>query len=367
VVIQGSTFNLNKAGLTGGALSVYHGAATTISQSLFENNEVDTQSATDPLGGAVYFSDTSWGHDLTITQSTFRSNSLECLLCSFTFGGGLYANTLAPGVVNLDGDTFIENDGWMGGGVAAGRAVINRTTFQGNSGGSGAGAYLTGESQITESAFFQNVAVNDGGGLSVSMVSPSLVMEDTKFIGNTGGYDLGGAMHVNAQDITMKNVAVADTQVTTGSAILFSNDESTISLYHLTVNDTHLYNGARTGTFGIRIHGPTIVNIWNSMITNHGAGVKIDSGSACLLDHTLWFGNAQNIEGAELSYYDISPVLSDPAYAVDRHHLTAASGAIDHGVDRLIPYDIDGDARVNLPDIGADEFWVHLYLPHVTR
>jgi len=206
-----------------------------------------------------------------------------------------------------------------------------------------------------------------GGGLQVTFDSPGLVMEDTKFIGNSGGYDWGGAMLVDAQAITMKNVAVADTLVTSGGAIVFSNPDSTIELYHLTVNDTHLQGGARTGTSGIHIKGPTIVNIWNSMITNHGTGVEINAGSACSLDHTLWFGNAQNIDGDVGSYADYYPVSSDPAYAVDRYHLTAASGAINHGADRLVLHDIDGDTRVSLPDIGADEFWEHIYLPNITR
>lgn len=365
VVIQNSTFNQNKAGLTGGALSIYQGAATSITQSQFNNNEVDTQSATDPKGGAVYYSDTSWGHTIAISNTTFSSNTLICTTCLWPSGGGLYAVTCSPGVVNLDGLSFINNQGWLGGGVAADRAVIHSTTFQGNSGGSGAGAYLTGTSRITKSAFFQNSVVNTGGGLHVSSNSPSLVMEDTKFIGNSGGYDLGGAMLVDAQAITMKNVAVADTQVVSGGAILFGNPDSTIELYHMTVNDTHLQGGIRTGTSGIHVIGPTIVNIWNSMITNHGTGVEIDAGSACSLDHTLWYGNALNIDGSLYSYADNYPVSSDPAYAVDRHHLTAASGAINNGVDRLVLHDIDGDTRVSLPDIGADEFWTHIYLPQV--
>jgi len=369
VVIQNSTFNLNVAGSNGGALSVAQGAATTISQSLFENNRVETGSAADPKGGAVYFSDAIYGHTLTITGSTFRSNSLECVLCSWPSGGGVYASTLAPGVVDLEGDTFIENDGWVGGGVAANRAVIDRTTFQGNRGGDGAGAYLSGASQITKSAFYQNSVVNGGGGLFVSINSPSLTMEDTKFIGNSGGYDLGGAMRVDALSITMKNVAVADTLVTAGGAITFNNSNpiSTISLYHLTVNDTHLQGGSRTGTSGIHIQGPTIVNIWNSMITNHGTGVKINAGSACSFYQTLWFGNAPNIEAAPGSYADYYPVSSDPAYAVDRYHITAASGAIDNGWDRSVYHDIDGDTRDSHPDIGADEFRVHVHLPLVTR
>lgn len=369
VIIQTSTFDLNQAGSTGGALSVRQGAVTTITQSQFTNNQVVTAGATNIYGGAVYFSGASLGHSLTITDTTFRSNKLTCA-CSYPSGGGLYATTSSSGVVNLVGDTFVDNDGWLGGGVFANKAIIDRTTFQGNSAGDGAGAYLSGASQVKKSAFFQNNAVNGGGGLLVTTSAPSLVLEDSRFIGNSGGHDLGGTMAVDAQAINMKNVAVTDTQVLSGSAISFSAANSTISLRHLTVNDTHLAGGARTGTFGIHLKGPnppTIVNIWNSIITNHGTGVKIDAGGACSLDHTLWYGNALNIDGSAGSYADYYPVFSNPAYAVDRYHLTRASGAIDHGVDRLVYTDLDGDSRDSLPDLGADEYRAHLYLPVVRR
>lgn len=365
VIIQYSTFDGNKAGLTGGALSVDQGAVTSISQSLFKNNEVDTKSATDPKGGAIYFADTSWGHTLTISNTSFISNSLNCE-CSYPSGGGLYAETSLSGMVSLDGDMFMNNDGWLGGGLYADKVIINRTTFQGNTGGSGAGAYLTEASQIKKSAFLQNSVENAGGGVYVKDSALGFSLEDTKFIGNSGGHDSGGAMYVNAQIITMRNVAVADTQVIAGSAISFNNADSTISLYHLTLNDTHLAGGARTGTYGIHVKGPTIVNIWNSMITTHEVGVQIDLNSTCLLDHTLWFGNLKNIDG-EGDSSDISPIASDPAYEVDRYHIMPTSGAIDQGVNRFTYTDIDGNSRDSLPDIGADEFRVRIYLPHITR
>lgn len=366
VVIEGATFELNKAGQTGGAVSVYQGATTTISQSLFKDNEAESQNSTDSKGGAVYFSDTAWGHAITITATTFQSNAAKCGQCSWPSGGGLYAATTAPGKVNLDGDSFLENEGWLGGGVYADRAVIDGTTFQGNTGGSGGGAYLSGAVQITDSAFSQNSVVNTGGGLAVTLASPSLTIEDTKFTGNSGGYDLGGALEVNAAAVTMKNVVAADTQVVSGGAVVFDNANAAIELFHVTVNDTHLQSGARTGTSGMHVKKAQTVNIWNSMITNHGTGVEIDADNAVLLDHTLWFGNAYNIAGAG-EFYDISPQSYDPRYAVDRYHVRAGSGAIDRGAARVVLEDVDGQARDGAPDIGADEFRMLLFLPMVRR
>jgi hypothetical protein len=369
VTIQSSTFDLNKAGSTGGALSVAQGAAATITHSTFKNNQVDTGNSNEPKGGAVFFSDASRGHSLTISDTTFISNSLNCMGCPNYFGGGLYAVTSLTGKVILDQDMFKQNNGWIGGGVYADKALITRSTFQGNTGGSGAAVYLTGASQVKGSAFYQNSGTNGGSGLSVTSAATSLSVEDAKFIGNSSVFaDLGGAMILGAQTITMKNVAVVDTQVPQdGSAILFNDEGSSITLYHVTVNDTHLAGGARTKVIGIHVKGPTVVNIFNSMLTNHGTGVKVETGSACSLYNTLWYGSATDIDGTFGSYANYYPVYSDPAYAVDRYHLTPASGAIDQGVDRMVYTDLDGDLRDSQPDLGADEYRAHVYLPLVVR
>jgi hypothetical protein len=370
VIIQHSTFEMNVAKLTGGAVSIAQGAATTIIQSQFKNNRVentDFAPAADTTGGAINFSDTSWGHNLTIDQTSFKGNFLECPHCSYPKGGGLYALMKTPGLASLTNDTFTNNDGWLGGGIYASATTINGVTFQGNTAGSGGGAYLTGAAQILKSAFLQNSVVNNGGGLVVDLSAPSLSMEDTKFVGNSGGYDFGGAIHANALLITMKNVAVADTQVVHGGAIKFDNVNAEIDLKHITVNDTHLSGGSRAGTYGIHINDSHIVNIWNSMITSQGTGVKIEPGRSVSLYNTLWYDNMINIDGAAGSYADYDAVFSNPAYAVDRYHLTVASGAINQGVDRMVYQDIDGDLRDSLPDLGADEYRAHVYLPRVSR
>jgi hypothetical protein len=54
------------------------------------------------------------------------------------------------------------------------------------------------------------------------------------------------------------------------------------------------------------------------------------------------------------------------------YHLTAASAAIDRGVDAGVTTDIDGQPRPNpetgIPDLGVDEFWWNrVYLPLVLR
>ncbi len=49
--------------------------------------------------------------------------------------------------------------------------------------------------------------------------------------------------------------------------------------------------------------------------------------------------------------------------------MTAASAAIDKGVEAGVGFDVDGDARPAGAgyDLGADEFWFKIYLPLVLR
>jgi hypothetical protein len=57
------------------------------------------------------------------------------------------------------------------------------------------------------------------------------------------------------------------------------------------------------------------------------------------------------------------PAFVDPA-GYD-YHLAAGSPAIDAGVYASVTTDIDGDSRLDVPDIGADEAFKSLWLPLV--
>ena len=39
------------------------------------------------------------------------------------------------------------------------------------------------------------------------------------------------------------------------------------------------------------------------------------------------------------------------------YHIGHDSAAIDAGIDTGVPYDLDGEPRLGLPDLGADEHW----------
>jgi uncharacterized repeat protein (TIGR01451 family) len=95
----------------------------------------------------------------------------------------------------------------------------------------------------------------------------------------------------------------------------------------------------------------------NSILVSQTVGITVTAGSTATLNGALWFGNGANTGGAG----DITvnhEITGDLAFAPDGYHLTAASAAIDQGVDAGVTTDIDGDPRPIGAgyDLGADEF-----------
>ena len=62
----------------------------------------------------------------------------------------------------------------------------------------------------------------------------------------------------------------------------------------------------------------------------------------------------------------------DPTFAMDGFHLLPGSLAIDHGLFARVVDDIDGEIRLGIPDLGADELaepqiLLPIYLPVIVR
>jgi hypothetical protein len=109
----------------------------------------------------------------------------------------------------------------------------------------------------------------------------------------------------------------------------------------------------------------------NTVLVSQAVGVTVSAGSVATVDGILWFGNGTNTSGAG-SIPVSNPFTGDPAFAADGYHLTVGSAAIDQGVNAGVTTDMDGQPRLGVPDLGADEYWApgfpkYIYLPLIMR
>ena len=114
----------------------------------------------------------------------------------------------------------------------------------------------------------------------------------------------------------------------------------------------------------------------NTILVNHAVGVYAESGCTATLEATLWgigpwanaaeSGGAGSISTGTINIREL-PGFADSA-AGDYHLLGPGSAAINQGLATWVTSDIDGDPRIGLPDIGADEYIpARIYLPLALR
>jgi hypothetical protein len=117
----------------------------------------------------------------------------------------------------------------------------------------------------------------------------------------------------------------------------------------------------------------------NTIITGSETGVRVGGivdhvTSTVELTATLWDNatdtHTVNTGGRIINRRDIQ---GDPAFVGSGdYHLTAASPARNRGWPSPVQWDIDGEPRDPLPDLGADEYFDpgrirQIYLPLVTK
>ncbi len=153
-------------------------------------------------------------------------------------------------------------------------------------------------------------------------------------------------------------------------------DGGSISLLHNTIADNR---STRTGTlYGVWLRFGAEMTAANNIIANHAYGVYLmglgTRATRATLTHTLFhgtdaerrvagdgvIGNAQVVAGDRLF---VSTSTAAPDY-----HIRANSAAREAGQGSNLASDVDGRIRpLGLPDLGADEYAVHTFLPGITR
>jgi len=198
-----------------------------------------------------------------------------------------------------------------------------------------------------------NTSPTDGGGLYA--YSSFVTLSGNVFVSNTAGGNGGGLYLDWRSDFTLTNNIIASNRAsTTGSGLYIW--ASSPRLLHTTIARNAGGNGS-----GIHIDNRnaeySAVAITDTIIVSHTTGIAATAGNTITLNGVLWFSNATNTGGDGVISITHA-ITGNPAFAPDGYHLTAASAAIDQGIDAGVTTDIDGQVRPigPAPDLGADEF-----------
>lgn len=269
-------------------------------------------------------------------------------------GGGVAIFNPQSGSVQIDQCWILDNyAGWYGGGIA-----INNGTVT-----------------IRNSTITHNVTINGGAAIKAAY-GTAVVLENNDIGWNNAGY--GSVGHFDRANLIAKsnviyqnvgNPAVSFLSQT-GQSLVFENN-----LFRETKGDA---------VSGTTINGTSITFLHNTLVNNQGMGLNLPSnttgtiannifqghksnsiylgaGSTVAVSHNLFWANGSNSnKGAN--------AIEADALLDSNSHLTYGSPAINTGAGSDITVDIDGQTRpLGLPDIGADEFMLSLYIPAAMR
>ena len=163
------------------------------------------------------------------------------------------------------------------------------------------------------------------------------------------------------------NVVVTDNQAKTAALKLWS---SHVNLLHPTIARNFSDSAIYLADIDLYSDGvPSNLTITNAIIVSHPVGITVTDYNTVTVDGVLWHGKPLTISYGPLAQVTIyHEVIGDPLFASDGYHILPGSAAIGQGIPVGNIPDIDGEPRLPLPALGADEYWLgHWYLPMVKR
>ena len=261
----------------------------------------------------------------TITHNWIFSNT------SYGYGGGLYlshssavlnGNIIVTNVAHLDGGGIYL---WHSNAELVGNSIVSNTAY-----GSGGGSYLQySDALIADNTVVANAAGDDGGGLSINLESDAVLIN---------------------------NVVIENQAKRLGNGIYIGN--SSPRLLHNTIAYNIGDNNVGVYITGTKPYYSTVA-LTNTILVNHCIGITVTTGNKAVLNGVLWYSNTTANTGGTGSITVTSEYTGSPSFMSDGYHLTAASIAINRGVQTGISDDIDGEPRPNSDDfdLGADEFY----------
>jgi len=368
--VLNSSFRNNKATANNdergaGAIAFVSPGIFTIRNSSFIENEGINGGAVNSLNGKLTISGSRFINNNTLAGQFDTGGSNDFLR---GFGGALYTDRASStsessGYIDISDTIFEGNQGRAEGGAAylytAGndRVTLRRTLFKdnsvrelpnGNDGNGGAVVLMSNEVNrgliIDRSAFINNSATNQGGGLWM-MNAPTTITNST-FSGNradgTVGEPfgkLGGAMALRGDTTIINSTIAYNFAGWVGGGILANGDDRIVAkntiFYRNTAN-----NGGNGESWGY--------------IQQHTNRALLDEGGNFQLDER---GDDRATENVRVADARLAPLATNEHPYLLSHALLEGSPAINAGVNEGAPsVDQSGTNRDDRIDAGAEEF-----------
>jgi hypothetical protein len=228
----------------------------------------------------------------------------------------------------------------------------------------GGGLYLEyNDSKLTANniSFNRATLVNgEGGGVFLDHSDPLL----NRNIITHNYADWGGGLGVYRSSPDLYNNLVADNIAGEYGSGLIIMTTSSPRLWQTTI----ARNRGGDGTGILVMFTNSSVSMTNTILISHTLGISVSLGNSANLAGTLWYSNTADWGGEGTIITGTHNYWGDPLFATDGYHIMTGSIAIDHGVNAGVVDDIDGEIRLGIPDLGADEMpGPRLFLPMIVR
>lgn len=224
-------------------------------------------------------------------------------------GGAIGSN----GYLTIINCTFINNTGGDGGAIRnnANSSIIGSTFINNTATGSGGAIYsYTGNLNVSDSNFINNIALSTGwGGGAIYTTSDTVIINNSNFTNNTSGFFGGAIMAQNGANFTILNSNFTDNHASYGGAVM----NSAIANFNIF---NSLFNSNNATKYGGAIYthpNSGYTNIRNSTFNDNYAseyGGAIFSGKAMNLSGNLMSGNIAGIMGNAILNYGAMGVLN---------------------------------------------------------
>jgi len=318
--------NVGSAGLSGfgGGLYLENSSAILTGNLISGNRGSVATIYGEGRGGGVYI----LGASPQLTANQITDNLAANAYYDTGFGGGVYLESSGATLTRnlIDGNTASSIDNGYGGGIYT-------------RGWHGAAPVLDGNVITNNTASFHSL-VNDGFGGGVAV------------------YRFGETVPV----ILRNNVIANNDADDFGSGLWVGGNYETQPVGVLLEHNTFANN--QNGDAAISLQYALTLQMTNNIISGHNLGVFAMEDGTVTMDGTLWHQNTADTGGAGTITHT-NDLTGDPLYADAanfNYHLTSGSAARDAALASSIVSDLDGQTRpnpdTNLPDLGADEFYV---------